>query len=220
MRQTFSRNSQAGRQHAFPSAKPQGIAAAALQGSSTHRKALDIGRRTRAARETIQWELAGIMLGKASAKSRFMKVAALGCVVLALGACSSIRESRGYVVDGVLLQSVQPGIDNRRSVEGTLGRPTFQSQYGEDTWYYISSTTGRRPFVRPRIQNHAVLAVQFDASGNVKSVERRGVEEVVFLQPEGDKTPTLGRERTFLEDLFGNIGQVGAGGGPGGPGGP
>ncbi|WP_299196788.1 outer membrane protein assembly factor BamE [uncultured Erythrobacter sp.] len=161
------------------------------------------------------------MLGNASAKSRFVKLAALSCAVLALGACSSIRESRGYVTDAVLLQSVQPGIDNRRSVEGTLGRPTFQSQYGEDTWYYISSTTGRRPFVRPRIDQHAVLAVQFDEAGNVKSVERRGVEEVTFLQPDGDKTPTLGRERTFLEDLFGNIGQVGAGGpGAGGPGGP
>lgn len=191
------------------------IAAAALQGPDIDRKALDIERCIRAARETTKWELTGIMLGNASAKSRFVKLAALSCAVLALGACSSIRESRGYVVDGVLLQSVQPGIDNRRSVEGTLGRPTFQSQYGEDTWYYISSTTGRRPFVRPRIDQHAVLAVQFDEAGNVKSVERRGVEEVTFLQPDGDKTPTLGRERTFLEDLFGNIGQVGTGGGPG-----
>ena len=160
------------------------------------------------------------MLGKGSAKSRFVKVAAIGCAVLALGACSSIRESRGFVNDPLLTRSVQPGIDNRRSVEGTLGRPTFQSQYGEDTWYYISSVTGRRPFVRPRIRDHGVLAVQFDEAGNVKSVERRGVEEVVFLQPDGDKTPTLGRERTFLEDLFGNIGQVGAGGPGAGPGGP
>ncbi|BDI60279.1 outer membrane protein assembly factor BamE [Qipengyuania nanhaisediminis] len=139
-------------------------------------------------------------------------MAALGVAVLALGACSSIRESRGYVVDAALVSSVQPGIDNRRSVEGTLGRPTFQSQYGEDTWYYISSITGRRPFVRPRIRQHAVLAVKFDEAGNVASVERQGMEEVVFLQPEGDETPTLGRERTFLEDLFGNIGQVGAAG--------
>ena len=141
-------------------------------------------------------------------------------MVLALGACSSIRESRGFINDPLLTRSIQPGIDNRRSVEGTLGRPTFQSQYGEDTWYYISSQTGRRPFVRPRIRGHAVLAVRFDAAGNVESVERRGVEEVVFLQPDGDKTPTLGRERTFLEDLFGNIGQVGAGGPGAGPGGP
>ncbi len=151
-----------------------------------------------------------------------MKVAALGCALLALGACSSIRESRGFVNDAVLVGSVQPGIDNRRSVEGMLGRPTFESQYGENTWYYISSVTGRRPFVRPRIRNHAVMAIQFDDAGNVKSIERSGIDEVVFLQPDGDKTPTLGRERTFLEDLFGNIGQVGGIGAPGGggPGGP
>ena len=44
------------------------------------------------------------------------------------------------------------------------------------------------------------------------------MEKVAQISPDGDKTPTLGRERSFLEDLFGNIGQVGAGGaGPGGP---
>ena len=149
------------------------------------------------------------------------KATLLAAALVTLGACSSIRESRGYVTDQVLLQSVQPGIDNKRSVEGTLGRPTFASQYGEPTWYYISSITGRRPFVRPKIRSHGVLAVKFDEAGNVASVERSGVDQVVYLRPEGDKTPTLGRERGFLEDLFGNIGQVGAGGGPGGgPGGP
>ena len=147
------------------------------------------------------------------------KVAVLGCAVLALGACSSIRESRGFVNDPLLVRTVEPGIDNRRSVEGTLGRPTFESQYGEDTWYYIASVTGRRPFVRPRIRNHSVLAVRFDEAGNVASVERSGIEEVAYLQPNRDKTPTLGIERGFLEDLFGNIGQVG-GVGPAGPAGP
>lgn len=146
---------------------------------------------------------------------RIAKAALLAATVFALGACSSIRESRGYVADQVLLQSIQPGIDNRRSVEGTLGRPTFTSQYGEPTWYYISSVTGRRPFVRPRIQTHAITAVRFDEAGNVASVDRSGMEDVVYLRPDGDATPTLGRERGFLEDLFGNIGQVGGvGAGP------
>ncbi|MFN5902563.1 MAG: outer membrane protein assembly factor BamE, partial [Novosphingobium sp.] len=58
-----------------------------------------------------------------------------------------------------------------------------------------------------------VLRVSFDARGNVVGVERTGIEKVVRLDPDGDKTPTLGRERTFLEDLFGNIGTVGTGAG-------
>ncbi len=147
----------------------------------------------------------------------WMAAALLGAAFAATG-CTSIRETRGYVTDQVLLAAIQPGIDNQRSVEGTLGRPTFTSQYGEPTWYYVSSITGRRPFVRPRIRTHGVLAVKFDEAGNVASVERSGVDQVVYLQPDRDKTPTLGRERGFLEDLFGNIGRVGAPG-AGAPGG-
>jgi outer membrane protein assembly factor BamE (lipoprotein component of BamABCDE complex) len=158
--------------------------------------------------------------------SRTLRAAArvglvLGAVAL-LPACSAIRESRGYIIDPPLVDAVQPGIDNQRSVEGTLGRPTFTSQFGAPTWYYVSSITAQRPFTRPKIRQHSVLAVRFDASGNVIGVERNGVEKVVYLDPDGDKTPTLGRERGFLEDLFGNIGQVGGAGVPGGagPGGP
>ena len=32
------------------------------------------------------------------------------------------------------------------------------------------------------------------------------------ISPKSGKTATLGRERTLLEDIFGNIGAVGAGG--------
>ncbi len=137
---------------------------------------------------------------------------------LAAGGCSSIREHRGYIVDNTLVDAIAPGIDNRQSVEATLGRPTFTSQFGTPTWYYVSSVTGRRPFVRPTIQEHTVLAVQYDEAGNVVSSERSGLDQVVYLSPESDQTPTLGRERSFLEDLFGNIGQVGAPGAAGPPG--
>ncbi|MHA6316349.1 outer membrane protein assembly factor BamE [Altererythrobacter sp. CAU 1778] len=147
-------------------------------------------------------------------------------LVVALAAtaagCSSIRGHRGYIVDETLVSAVQPGIDNRQSVEATLGRPTFTSEFGEPTYYYVSSTTQQRPFGSPRISQHMVLAVQFDAAGNVVSVDRSGMDQVAQISPDGDETPTLGKSRSFLEDLFGNIGQVGApgtgGGQPGAPG--
>ena len=76
--------------------------------------------------------------------SKTMRIAAFALAGLAVSGCSSIRESRGYIVDNTLLSTVQPGIDNQRSVEMTLGRPTFTSQFGQPTWYYVSSTTGRK----------------------------------------------------------------------------
>ena len=142
----------------------------------------------------------------------------LGAATLAAG-CTEIVGHKGYLADEVILQSVQPGVDNRTSVERTLGQPSFKSQFGEPVWYYVSSTTGQRPFTTPRITEHTVLAVRFDAAGNVLSADRTGLEQVARISPEDDETPTLGRERSFLQDLFGNIGQVGTAAGGGGEGG-
>ncbi len=146
-------------------------------------------------------------------------VLALSAAALVLPGCTAILEPRGYIIDQTLMDTVQPGIDNQASVEGALGRPTFTSEYGKPTWYYVSSVTGRRPFRDPRIREHAVMAVQFDDAGRVIAVDRSGIDKVVYLNPNGNKTPTVGRERGFLEDLFGNIGQVGGMGGGMGPGG-
>lgn len=143
---------------------------------------------------------------------KLMGSGALLALAVLAGGCQAIKDKRGYLAEEVLLQAVQPGIDNMQSVEATLGRPTFTSEYGQPTWYYVSSTTSRKPFTSPRIKEHSVFAVNFDASGKVISTDRSGLEQVVRVSPDGDKTPTLGRERSFLEDLFGNIGAVGAGG--------
>ena len=145
---------------------------------------------------------------------RFMGVAV---AALALSACASIKDQRGYLVDAALLDSVQPGIDNQMSVERMLGRPSFISQYGQKDWYYVSTKTRQAAFSRPKASEQLLVKITFDDKGNVASVERSGMEKVANINPDGDKTPTLGRERTFLEDLFGNIGQVGAAG-PAGPG--
>lgn len=159
---------------------------------------------------------------RADRTARVVRALALALAAAALLAgCTAIRDRRGYVADEALLASVQPGVDNRRSVEGTLGRPTFTSQFGPPIWYYVSSVSSRSPFGRPEFTSHSVLHVHFDPAGNVASVERTGLDKVVSISPDGDETPTLGRERGFFQDLFGNIGAVGvpgAGAGAGGPG--
>jgi outer membrane protein assembly factor BamE (lipoprotein component of BamABCDE complex) len=145
-----------------------------------------------------------------------------GLVLLASG-CSSIRDHRGYLVDTALTDAIQPGVDNQTSVERTLGRPTFTGQFSDNIWYYVSQDTRQRAFHRPKTGQQLIMRVSFDAAGKVIAVDRAGAEKVVALNPDKHKTPTLGRDRGLLEDLFGNIGTVGApgvgGGGGGGTGG-
>ncbi|MFM2237523.1 MAG: hypothetical protein RL209_1557, partial [Pseudomonadota bacterium] len=108
-----------------------------------------------------------------------------------------------------------PGVDNRESVQASLGRPTFVGQFDQNDWYYYSRDTKQLAFSQPKADSQYVLKVRFDPAGNVASVTQTGKELISKISPEGDKTPTLGRNTSFFEEIFGNIGSVGAGTGQG-----
>lgn len=133
---------------------------------------------------------------------------------LATAGCSRIKASQGYLVDETLFTSILPGVDNRESVSRTLGRPTLAAQFDANSWYYVNRLTGQYAFTSPKTLQQQILIINFDADGNVANVERRGMEKIARINPEGDTTPTLGRDEGFFEELFGNIGAVGAAGGP------
>jgi outer membrane protein assembly factor BamE (lipoprotein component of BamABCDE complex) len=144
--------------------------------------------------------------------------AAIALTVLATASgCTRIRDHKGYVVDSTLIDTVQPGIDNKDSVAKTLGRPSFAGQFdrGAESWYYIGRDTRQLAFANPKPVAQTTLAVRFDAAGNVVAVDKSGLERVASITPDSDKTPTLGRDRGFFAELFGNIGRVGGVGGMG-----
>jgi outer membrane protein assembly factor BamE (lipoprotein component of BamABCDE complex) len=140
------------------------------------------------------------------ARSYALAAAAAG---LLLGGCSKIEDRTGYVVDEALVTAIQPGVDNKESVMSTLGRPSFTGQFNENDWYYVSRSSKNLAFNMPHPNAQTILRVRFDQTGNVTAVDRRGMEQVASINPSGDKTPTLGQDRSLLEELFGNIGAVG-----------
>jgi outer membrane protein assembly factor BamE (lipoprotein component of BamABCDE complex) len=148
-----------------------------------------------------------------------MNVTVLAAAVLLAG-CAQFRSHKGVVLDPQIASAIQPGVDNKDSVEKALGRPTFTGQFTPNDWYYVSRDVNQVAFRNPHVSKQTVMIVRFDQKGNVASVRRTGRELVMNVDPTGRKTPTLGRKRSFFEELFGNIGSVGAPGlpGQGGPG--
>lgn len=137
----------------------------------------------------------------------------LGAVLL--GGCAQIRQHKGVVLDPQVASAIQPGVDNKESVEKALGRPTFVGQFTPDDWYYVSRDVNQLAFRNPKVAKQTVMIVRFDQKGKVASVQRTGKELVMNVEPTHRSTPTLGRKRSFFEELFGNIGTVGAPGVPG-----
>jgi len=141
----------------------------------------------------------------------------ISIATLALTAgCSRVPGHQGFIIDPQLAATVKPGVDNKASVQGTLGRPSFTGQFDENDWYYVSRDTKQLAYKVPRPSGQTILHVRFDGSGNVATVERTGLEKVAMIRPNRDITPTLGRNRSFFQELFGNIGQVGSVGRGGG----
>jgi outer membrane protein assembly factor BamE (lipoprotein component of BamABCDE complex) len=126
--------------------------------------------------------------------------------------CASNHVHKGVVIDQQLASSIQPGVDNKASVEKLLGRPTFVGQFTPNEWYYVSRDTNQLAFRNPRPVKQTVLHVSFDQKGNVTALNHTGKELVMNVNPTHRSTPTLGRKKSFFDELFGNIGQVGAGG--------
>jgi outer membrane protein assembly factor BamE (lipoprotein component of BamABCDE complex) len=154
-------------------------------------------------------------------KHRGLKMSIAAALVLA--GCAQTRQHKGVVLDSQLVSAIQPGVDNKDSVEKALGRPSFIGEFTPSEWYYVSRDVRQVAFRNPKVKNQTVLVVHFDQKGNVASVQRTGKELVMNVRPTGRSTPTLGRKRSFFEELFGNIGSVGSGlpgGGGGGGNGP
>jgi outer membrane protein assembly factor BamE (lipoprotein component of BamABCDE complex) len=143
-----------------------------------------------------------------------LPIALAACALVA--GCASVRAHKGVVIDPQLATAIQPGVDNKASVEKLLGRPSFTGEFTPNEWYYVSRDTAQFAFRNPRTIRQTVLLVRFDPAGNVTAIERSGKELVLNVEPAGRKTPTLGREKSFFEDLFGGIGTIGAPGMPGG----
>ncbi|HLU92346.1 MAG TPA: outer membrane protein assembly factor BamE [Pedomonas sp.] len=135
------------------------------------------------------------------------KTLLIAAVAVNTAACTRIKDTKGYLADPQLVAAIQPGIDNRDSVLGTLGRPSLESEFDPNTWYYVSRHTEQLAFLKPKPIRHQVLVVSFNEKGVVSQVEKLGEEEIVKVQASKDKTPTRGRDISVWDQLFGNIGR-------------
>lgn len=145
-------------------------------------------------------------------KLALLKVSIAVAAATLVTGCASNHVHKGIVLDQQLVGGIQPGVDNKASVEKLLGRPSFTGQFTPNEWYYVSRDTNQIAFRNPRPVRQTVVHVSFDPKGNVTAVNRTGRELVMNVSPSHRRTPTLGRRKSFFDELFGNIGTIGSGG--------
>ncbi len=152
--------------------------------------------------------------GARAARAPSRMWALLVSLPLLLGACSFFQApvvQRGNRITPDQLAEITPGVQTKADVRTVLGSPTQTGMFGDDEWYYISSSTRQRPASQLVVADQQTVVVEFDRAGVVRRVRALDGSDGRDVQMVDRETPVPGNERTLLQALFGNVGRFGAG---------
>jgi outer membrane protein assembly factor BamE (lipoprotein component of BamABCDE complex) len=146
-------------------------------------------------------------------KAVSVTVGSLAALVAVLGAslsgCAPIISSNGFQAVDVKPTDIKPGVDSRSSVLSKLGSPSTAAAFDPNVWYYISQTTEKYTYYKPRLMKRDVVVITFDKDDKVISVKSLQLKDGYEIAYAGNETPTRGREVNWLEQILGTIGRGG-----------
>ncbi len=147
------------------------------------------------------------MIGFATYQQRIRPIVAGSVVaVLSIAGCAPEINIRGHAPNPDSLAQIKPGQQTRNQVLDLLGSPTSVGAFEDTHWYYISRRTEHLAFFEPEVVETQVVMVEFDTAGFVKQVAHLPSEDIREVELVERKTPTKGREFSFLQQILGNIG--------------
>jgi outer membrane protein assembly factor BamE (lipoprotein component of BamABCDE complex) len=141
-----------------------------------------------------------------SLRMRLTLAVVLGAGVLS--ACTPVVDRRGFLADESQKAEFAAGVDSKETVLSRMGNPSQTGVFDEQTWYYISAVQSQTAFYRPRTTERSITAISFDEGDKVVGVRTFGLQDGRVIAYDARRTPTRGREVTFLEQIFGSIGRA------------
>jgi len=131
-------------------------------------------------------------------------------LLIALNACVSKLDKRGYMFDMSDHNLLQEGITSKERVLKIMGSPTLISDLDSDeAWIYYAEDLKRLLFFKPDVISRDVLVVRFNEVGTIRELSRIDLnDEEKKLQFAANFTNVESRKIGLLKSLFSNVGQV------------
>ena len=127
---------------------------------------------------------------------------------LAVTACTPVVDRRGFLADESQTAAFAAGVDTKETVLTRMGNPSQTGVFDEQTWYYISSVQNQTAFYRPRTTERSITAISFGEDDKVAAIRTFALQDGRVISYDTRRTPTRGREVTFLEQIFGSVGRA------------
>lgn len=152
----------------------------------------------------------GAQRGKARTVLTALVQATGGLALVLTMACTPIYANHGYIPDEQDLAEVKPGLDTRDSVAAFLGRPSTEGLLGDKEWFYVQSRWKTVGGHAPQEIDRQVVAITFNDAGKVANVERFGLDKGQVITISRRVTTETIKGKSFLMQLFGNVGGLDA----------
>jgi outer membrane protein assembly factor BamE (lipoprotein component of BamABCDE complex) len=136
-----------------------------------------------------------------------MVLVVAGAALLATSACTAVIDRRGFLPEDEAQTVVTPGTDTKTTILTRLGNPSQQGVFDQQVWYYMTATDSAQAFFKPKTIERRIIAVSFDDDDRVSDVRQYTLAEGRIVYYNKERTPTRGREVTFLEQILGSVGR-------------
>ena len=134
--------------------------------------------------------------------------ALFAAALLALAGCAPISSVHGFQALDVKPAELKVGEDTKSTALERLGSPSAVSTFDPNLWFYVSQALAHKAFFKPKVTEREVVAVAFDESEKVKTINSYTLADGRVIAFNGRETPTRGRELSVLEQLLGTVGRT------------
>ena len=134
----------------------------------------------------------------------FLSVVTLLCILCS--SCAPISRISGYVPPESEISQLQIGSSTKEDVIRKLGEPLSNSLYPTSFLLYVQKRVEVLAFFRPQIEDRKVVKLTFDENLILKQIDFREEAPVEVFEADQKTVVSEGRELTFWQQMFGNIG--------------
>lgn len=133
------------------------------------------------------------------------KIFFLICVIFCCNACVKTVHISGHLFKEGEMQALEQA-RTKQDVEDVLGSPTSVSDFGQETWYYITTKKETIAFLPDSIIEQNIVAISFNKD-LVDKISRYSEKDANQPHLVSEYTPTKGNDINTAQQLFTNVGR-------------
>ncbi len=126
-------------------------------------------------------------------------------VIFCCNACVKTVHVSGHLFENDEMKSLQTA-KSKHDIENLLGSPTSISDFGQETWYYITTKKETIAFLPDKIVEQNIVSISFNGD-QVDTIDRYNEENANRPELVSEYTAIRGTEMTKAQQLLGNVGR-------------